>query len=181
LVDKDESVRSDSSMESLGKLPPIFKKDGVVTAGNSSPMSDGGGAAVLMEKEKAKALGLPILGKFAGYAAAGLDPKYMGYGPVEATKKLLKNKGMTLNDIDLIEMNEAFAAQSIACINGLDLDTTKLNVNGGAIALGHPLGGTGAILVAKMVYELNRRGLERGLITFCIGGGQGVSALIERE
>lgn len=181
LVDKDESVRSDSSMESLGKLPPIFKKDGVVTAGNSSPMSDGGGAAVLMEKEKAKALGLPILGKFAGYAVAGLDPKYMGYGPVESTKKLLKNRGMTLNDIDLIEMNEAFAAQSIACINGLDMDTAKLNVNGGAIALGHPLGGTGAILVAKMVYELNRRGLERGLITFCIGGGQGVSALIERE
>jgi len=180
-IDKDESVRSDSSMESLGKLPPIFKKDGVVTAGNSSPMSDGGGAAVLMEKEKAKALGLPILGKFAGYAAAGLDPKYMGYGPVEATKKLLKIKGMTLNDIDLIEMNEAFAAQSIACINGLDMDTTKLNVNGGAIALGHPLGGTGAVLVAKMVYELKRRDLERGLITFCVGGGQGVSALIERE
>ncbi len=181
LIERDESVRSDCTMETLGKLPAIFKKDGVVTAGNSSPMSDGGGAAVLMEKGKAKAIGLPILGKFAGYAVAGLDPKYMGYGPVEATKKLLKKKGMTLNDIDLIEMNEAFAAQSIACINGLDIDTSKLNVNGGAIALGHPLGGTGAILVAKMVYELNRRGLERGLITFCIGGGQGVAALIERE
>ncbi len=180
-IDRDESVRSDSSMETLGKLPTVFKKDGVVTAGNSSPMSDGGGAAVLMEKEKAKSLGLPILGKFAGFASVGLDPKYMGYGPVEATKKLLKKKGMTMNDIDLIEMNEAFAAQSIACINGLDIDTAKLNVNGGAIALGHPLGGTGAVLVAKMVYELKRRDLERGLITFCIGGGQGVSALIERE
>jgi acetyl-CoA C-acetyltransferase len=181
LIDRDESVRSDCSMDSLGKLPPVFKKDGVVTAGNSSPMSDGGGAAVLMEKERAKSLGLPVLGRFAGYAVAGVDPKYMGYGPVEATKKLLKKKGMTLNDIDLIEMNEAFAAQSITCINELDLDTTKLNVNGGAIALGHPLGGTGAVLVAKMVYELNRRDLERGLITFCIGGGQGVSALIERD
>jgi acetyl-CoA acetyltransferase family protein len=181
MVGRDESVRSDCTLESLGKLPTAFKKDGVVTAGNSSPMSDGGGAAVLMEKEKAKALGLPILGKFAGYASAGLDPKFMGYGPVEATKKLLQKKGMTMNDIDLIEMNEAFAAQSIACINGLDMDITKLNVNGGAIALGHPLGGTGAVLIAKMVYELNRRGLERGLITFCVGGGQGVSALIERE
>ncbi len=180
-IDRDEPVRSNCSMETLAKLPPVFKKDGIVTAGNSSPMSDGAGAAVLMEKEKAKSLGLPILGKFAGFASVGLDPKYMGYGPVEATKKLLKKKGMTLKDIDLIEMNEAFAAQSIACINGLDMDTAKLNVNGGAIALGHPLGGTGAVLVAKMVYELNRRGLERGLITFCVGGGQGVAALIERE
>jgi acetyl-CoA acetyltransferase family protein len=181
LIDRDESVRSDCSLETLGKLPPVFKKDGVVTAGNSSPMSDGGGAAVLMEKEKAKSLGLPILGKFVGYTSVGLDPKYMGYGPVEATKKLLKKKGMTMNDIDLIEMNEAFAAQSIACINGLDMDITKLNVNGGAIALGHPLGGSGAVLIAKMVYELSRRGLERGLITFCVGGGQGVAAIIERE
>lgn len=181
IINRDESVRSDCTMESLGKLPTIFKKDGVVTAANSSPMSDGGGAAVLMEKEMAKSLGLPILGKFAGYASAGLDPKFMGYGPVEATKKLLKKKGMTMNDIDLIEMNEAFAAQSIACINGLNIDISKLNVNGGAIALGHPLGGTGAVLIAKMVYELNRRDLERGLITFCIGGGQGVSVLIERE
>jgi acetyl-CoA C-acetyltransferase len=181
VISRDESVRSDCTMESLGKLSPVFKKDGVVTAGNSSPMSDGGGASVLMEKEKAKSLGVPILGRFAGYEAAGLDPKYMGYGPVEATRKLLKKKGMTLSDIDLIEMNEAFAAQSIACIEGLNIDPGKLNVNGGAIALGHPLGGTGAVLVAKMVYELKRRDLERGLITFCIGGGQGVSALIERE
>lgn len=181
LIKRDESVRNDCTMESLGKLPAIFRKNGVVTAANSSPMSDGGGACVLMEKEKAKALGLPILGKFAGYASAGLDPKFMGYGPVEATKKLLKKKRMSMNDIDLIEMNEAFAAQSLACINGLSIDTDKLNVNGGAIALGHPLGGTGAILVAKMVYELNRRNLERGLITFCAGGGQGVSVLIERD
>jgi len=181
LVERDESVRNDCTLESLGKLPTIFKKDGVVTAANSSPMSDGGGASVLMEKEMAKSMGIPILGKFAGYASAGLDPKYMGYGPVEATKKLLKKKGMTMSDIDLIEMNEAFAAQSIACIRGLDLDVSKLNVNGGAIALGHPLGGTGAILIAKMVYELKRRDLERGLVTFCIGGGQGVSVLIERE
>lgn len=181
LIVRDECVRGDCSMETLGKLPPVFKKDGVATAGNSSPMSDGAGAAVLMEKNKAKSLGLPILGKFGGFASVGLDPKYMGYGPVEATKKLLKKKGITMKDIDLIEMNEAFAAQSIACIYGLDMDTTKLNVNGGAIALGHPLGGTGAVLIAKMVYELNRRGLERGLITFCIGGGQGVAALIERE
>ncbi len=181
LVTRDESVRGDCTLESLSKLPPVFKAGGVVTAGNSSPMSDGGGAAVLMEKQKAKDLGLPILGKFVGFVSVGLDPKLMGYGPVEATKKLLQKKGMTLSDIDLIEMNEAFAAQSIACINGLGIDTDKLNVNGGAISLGHPLGGTGAVLIAKMVYELQRRDLGMGLITFCVGGGQGVAALIERE
>ncbi|MCM8711245.1 thiolase family protein [Clostridium sp. SYSU_GA19001] len=178
---KDEALRPDTTVEILSKLPPVFKEGGVVTAGNSSPMSDGAGAVVVMEKSKAKALGLPILGKFKGYACTGLDPKIMGYGPVYATEKLFKITGMNMKDIDLIEMNEAFAAQSIACIHGLDIDTDKLNVNGGAIALGHPLAGTGAILLAKMVYALKDRNLSTGLITFCAGGGMGVSVIIERE
>ncbi|MDR2752503.1 MAG: thiolase family protein [Clostridiales bacterium] len=180
VFDKDEIVRPDTTFEVLSKLRPVLGA-GVVTAGNASPMSDGAGALVLVEKEKAKALGLKIWAKFVAGASAGLDPKIMGYGPVKATKKLLAKDGRTLADIDLIEMNEAFATQSLACIAGLEIDQDKLNVNGGAIALGHPLAGTGAILVTKMVYELERRNLSSGLITFCVGGGQGVSAIIERE
>jgi acetyl-CoA C-acetyltransferase len=180
-VDKDESVRPDTTVETLAKLHPVLRGGTVVTAGNSSPMNDGAGALIVMEKEKAKALGLKILGRFVAGAAAGLDPKIMGYGPVIATEKLLKKTGRTLNDIDLIEMNEAFAAQSVACVRGLNMDVSKLNVNGGAIALGHPLAGTGAILVTKLLYEMERRGVGSGLVTFCIGGGQGASAIIERE
>ncbi len=181
LVAKDEIVRSETSMETLAKLAPAFKKNGVVTAGNSSPLSDGAGAVVVMEKEKAKAMGLEILAKFKSYAVAGVDPAIMGIGPVAATRKLLAKTGMSLNDIDLIEMNEAFAAQSLACVRELGMDMEKLNVNGGAIALGHPLGGTGGILVTKIVNELKRRDLHTGLITFCIGGGQGIAVLLERE
>lgn len=181
LVTKDETVRPETSMEGLVKLPPAFKKDGVVTAGNSSPMSDGAGAVVVMEKEKAKSLGLEILAKFKSYASIGVDPLFMGIGPVAATRKLLAQTGMTLKDIDLIEMNEAFAPQSIACIRELGIDMDKLNVNGGAIALGHPLAGTGAILVTKIINELQRRDLQTGLITFCVGGGQGIAVVIERE
>lgn len=181
VVSRDECVRPETTVETLSKLRPVFKKDGVVTAGNSSPMSDGAGAVILMEKSKAKALGLPILARFKRYASAGVEPRYMGIGPVYATRKLLGQVGMSLSDIDLIEMNEAFAAQSIACIRELNMDMAKLNVNGGAIALGHPLAGTGAILVAKMVSELARRDKSTGLITFCCGGGQGVSMLLERE
>jgi acetyl-CoA C-acetyltransferase len=180
-VNKDEALRADTTSEGLAKLRPSFKENGVVTAGNSSPLSDGAGALVVMEKSMAKSRGLKIWGKFSGYACVGVDPKYMGWGPVEATQKLLKKTGCTLQDIDLIEMNEAFAAQSLACIQGLSIDTDKLNVNGGAIALGHPLAGTGAILLTKLVYELERRNLGTGLVTFCVGGGQGVSVLIERE
>jgi acetyl-CoA C-acetyltransferase len=180
-VERDESMRSDTTPETLAKLRPVLPGGAVVTAGNSSPMNDGAGALIVMEKERAKALGLKIWGKFVAGAAAGLDPKIMGYGPVVATRKLLEKTGRTLNDIDLIEMNEAFATQSVACINGLGIDVSKLNVNGGAIALGHPLAGTGAILVTKLLYELERRNLGSGLVTFCIGGGQGASAIIERE
>jgi acetyl-CoA C-acetyltransferase len=181
LISRDETVRPETTMEALGRLRPSFKKDGIVTAGNSSPLCDGAGAVVIMEKEKAKALGLEILGKFKGYAAAGVDPNYMGTGPIAATEKLFAKTGMTMEDIDLIEMNEAFASQSLACARELNMDMDKLNVNGGAIALGHPMGGTGAILITKMVYELKRRNLHTGLLSFCVGGGQGVSVIIERE
>lgn len=178
---KDESIREGTSMETLAKLPSIVRAGGVVTAGNSSPMNDGAGAIVVMEKEKAKSLGLPILGKFVANAAVGLDPKVMGLGPVYAVRKLLEKTGRALADIDLIEMNEAFASQSVACIRELGIDESKLNVNGGAIALGHPLAGTGAILITKLVYELARRGKQSGIVTFCAAGGQGVAVLIERE
>jgi acetyl-CoA C-acetyltransferase len=178
---KDESIRPDTSMETLAKLRPIVKPGGVVTAGNSSPMNDGAGAIVVMEKEKAKSLGLPILGKFVANAAAGLDPKIMGLGPVYAIRKLMEKTGRTLNDIDLIEMNEAFASQSVGCIHELNMDESKLNVNGGAIALGHPLAGTGAILITKLIYELARQNKQSGIVTFCAAGGQGVAVLIERE
>jgi acetyl-CoA C-acetyltransferase len=179
-VSRDESVRPDTTTETLAKLRPVLPGGVAVTAGNSSPMNDGAGALVVAEKEKAKALGLKIWGKFVAGAAAGLDPKIMGYGPVVATEKLLAKTGRTLNDIDLIEMNEAFATQSVACIRGLNIDVSKLNVNGGAIALGHPLAGTGAILVTKLLYEMEMRDAGSGLVTFCIGGGQGASAIIER-
>lgn len=181
IITRDETIRAGTTVETLSKLRPAFKKDGIVTAGNSSPLCDGAGAVVVMEKEKAKSLGLEILGKFKSYAAVGVDPNYMGTGPIYATRKLFKQTGMSMKDIDLIEMNEAFSSQSIACIRELKMDMEKLNVNGGAIALGHPMGGTGAILVAKMVYELKRRNLHTGLISFCVGGGQGVAVIIERE
>lgn len=180
-VSKDEALRPETTADGLANLSAVFKKDGVVTAGNSSPMSDGAGAVIVMEKQKAKDLGLPILATFKRYTAAGVEPRLMGLGPVAATNKLLKEVGMSLQDIDLIEMNEAFAAQSLACIRDLNINLDKLNVNGGAIALGHPLAGSGAILVTKMLYELERRNLATGLITFCVGGGQGVSMLLERE
>lgn len=180
-VDTDEVFRRDCSMETLGKLKPAFKPDGVATAGNSSPNSDGASAVILMEESRAKELGCPILGYIAGFTSAGVDPNIMGIGPVTATRKLLKKTGLTMDDIDVIEMNEAFAPQSLVCIRELEMDEQKLNPNGGAIALGHPLAATGGILVTKMVYELKRRGGGRGLITFCCGGGQGVSLLVESD
>lgn len=181
VVKKDEALRPGTSMEGLAKLSPAFKKGGIVTAGNSSPMSDGSGAVVVMEKSKAKALGLEILAKFRGYAAVGVDPNIMGIGPVYSTRKLLKQTGIKLDDIDLIELNEAFAAQSIPCVRDLGINMDKLNVNGGAIALGHPLAGTGGILTTKLVYEMKRRGSRLGMVSFCCGGGNGVSVLFERE
>lgn len=181
IVTEDESVRKDANLETMAKLKPVFKKDGVVTAGNSCPMSDGAGAVVLMEEELAKSMNLEILARYKAFTAVGCDPNIMGIGPVPATKKLLKKTNLKLEDIDLIEMNEAFAAQSLACIKELGINQEKLNVNGGAIALGHPLAATGVILTTKMVYEMKSRNAHLGLITFCCGGGQGVSMLLERD
>ncbi len=180
-IDKDECVRPDSSMETLGKLKPVFKADGIVTAGTSSPMSDGSGAVVVMEKERAIREGRKIWAKFVDFAVVGCDPLIMGIGPVGAIQKLLKQTGLTLDDIDLIELNEAFASQSIACIRELGLDMSKVNVNGGALALGHPLAGTGGILSTKLVYEMERTGAKYGIVSFCMAGGQGAAALFMRE
>ena len=175
----DETVR-ETSLEALAKLKPSFKPDGVCTAGNSSPLTDGAVAVVVMAEETAKERGLKPLVKIVGYTAAGCDPDYMGLGPVNATNKLLKKLGMEMKDIDLVEINEAFASQSIACIRELNMDIDKVNVNGGAIALGHPFGATGAILMTKIIYELERADKNVGLVTFCIGGGQGYSCIVER-
>lgn len=180
-ITQDESVRPDCSMEGLAKLRPSFRKDGIVTAGNSSGFVDASAAVMVMEKSKAKALGLPILARFVDCAAMGVQPQIMGIGPAKATKKLLERNKMTLNDIDLIELNEAFASQSLACLKELDLNMDKVNVNGGAIALGHPFGATGALLLTKLVYEMQRTDAENGIVTFCIGGGQGYSVLVTRE
>ncbi|MCL2215651.1 MAG: thiolase family protein [Defluviitaleaceae bacterium] len=181
-VSTDETLREDTSIEALAKLSVVSGVEGgVCTAGNSSPFSDGASAAVIMEKSKAKALGANIMGTIRGYAAVGVDPHIMGIGPVPATRKLLEKIGMSLNDIDLFEFNEAFAAQTLACAKGLGVDMNKLNVNGGAIALGHPLAATGGILIAKMTTELMRQKLRYGVIAFCCGGGQGVAMLIENE
>lgn len=178
---RDEHPRPNSSLEGLAKLPPAFLKDGTVTAGSSSGLNDAASALVIMAREKAEAFGLTPLATVREAAVAGVDPNIMGIGPVPATKKVLEKSGLSLDDIDLIELNEAFAAQVIACDRELDLDPQKLNVNGGAIAHGHPLGATGAILITKAVYELRRIEGKYGLITACIGGGQGIATIIERE
>ena len=180
VVDRDECVRPESTMETLGRLPTAFEPDGVCTAGNSSPMSDGAGAVVLMDRETAEKKGLEPLAVFRGFAVTGCDPSIMGIGPVEAIRKVLRKTGLTLEEMDLIELNEAFATQSIACIRELGLDMDKVNVNGGALALGHPLAGTGAILTAKLLYELKRRRARYGLVAFCMAGGQGGAAVVER-
>lgn len=177
----DESIRKDTTMETLGKLKPIMKKNGVVTAGNSSPMNDGASAILLMSSEKAEELGLKPLAKVTAFASAGVDPKIMGIGPVYSTRKLMKKTGLKIDDFDIIELNEAFAAQSLACIKELNIDTKKLNPNGGAIAIGHPNAASGGILTARTVRHMQEHDLKRGLITFCCGGGQGFSCLLERD
>ncbi len=179
VFDIDEHPRPNSTIEGLEKLPPAFVKEGTVTAGSSSGLNDAASALVIMAREKAEELGLSPLAIIRNSAVAGVDPNVMGIGPVPATQKLLRRENINLRDIDLIELNEAFAAQVIACDRVLEFDRKKLNVNGGAIAHGHPLGATGAILMTKMVYELQRSGCKYGLVTACIGGGQGISALIE--
>ncbi|MBU8905641.1 thiolase family protein [Desertibacillus haloalkaliphilus] len=181
IFDQDEHPRPTTTLEGLTKLPPAFKEDGTVTAGSSSGLNDAASALVIMSREKADALGLEPLAVIRDYTVSGVDPNIMGIGPVPATRKLLAKTGMSLDDIDLIELNEAFAAQVIACDRELGLDPEKLNVNGGAIAHGHPLGATGAILATKAIYELKRREAKYALLTACIGGGQGIATLIERE
>ncbi|ABD86209.1 thiolase family protein [Rhodopseudomonas palustris] len=181
VVDRDESVRPDCTLESLSGLRAVFKPNGVVTAGNSSPMSDGGGAIVIVDRDTATSLGVEPLAMFRGYAVAGVDPNVMGIGPIAATAKLLKQTGLKVADIDLWELNEAFASQALACIREIGMDLDKVNPNGGAIAIGHPLAGSGAVLVARTVRELKRRDLHRAVVTFCVGGGQGVAVLLERN
>jgi len=175
----DELVRGSTTLEGLAKLPPAFKPGGSVTAGNASPLSDGAAAVLMMSAEKAKALGLKPLAKFITFATAGVDPDVMGIGPVKAVPKALARAGLALGDIKLIEFNEAFAAQALAVIKDLEMDTTRINVNGGAIALGHPLGATGAKLTVQLVHELGRRGGGLGMVTMCIGGGMGAAGIFE--
>ena len=175
----DEGPRSDTSMEALAKLKPVFHVQGTVTAGNSSQMSDGAAAAVIMSKKMLTQLQIRPMAKLLGYAVAGVAPEIMGIGPVAAVPKVLQQVGLTLNDIGLIELNEAFAGQSLAVIRKLALDEDLINVNGGAIALGHPLGCTGAKLTATLLHEMQRRGIRYGMITMCIGGGMGAAGVFE--
>ncbi len=179
-VDRDEGPRRDTSAAALAKLKPAFHASGTVTAGNSSQTSDGAAALVLMSEARASALGITPLARWAGYATAGVAPERFGTGPVPAVRKLLARLGLRLPDIDLVELNEAFAAQVLACLVDLDIDPARLNVNGGAIALGHPLGCTGARLTTTLLHEMIRRGSRRGLITLCVGGGMGAAGVIER-
>ncbi len=178
--DIDEGPRRATSAEALAKLKPVFAVRGSVTAGNSSQMSDGAAAVVLMSREKADALGIQPLARFVSFAVAGVPPEIMGIGPIAAIPKALKIAGLTMEDIDLIELNEAFAAQALAVIRALEMDEEKVNVNGGAIALGHPLGCTGAKLTVQILHELARRNKRFGLVTMCIGGGMGAAGVIER-
>lgn len=178
IFDTDEHPR-DTSMEKLGKLKPIFKKDGLVTAGNASGINDAAAAMVLMHGDKAREMGITPIARVVDYALAGVDPNYMGLGPIDATRKLFERTGLSAREIDLFELNEAFASQAMACIQELGLDGDKVNVNGSGISLGHPIGATGAVISVKLLYELERIGGRYGIATLCIGGGQGLSVLYE--
>ena len=178
--DTDEGPRRDTSIEALAKLKPAFHVSGTVTAGNSSQTSDGAAATIITSAELAKERGLTPLARFVGYATAGVKPELFGIGPVPAIRKVLKQTGLTLDQIDLIELNEAFAAQALACMKELGLDPDKVNVNGGAIALGHPLGCTGAKLTATIINEMHRRKARYGMVTMCVGGGMGAAGIFER-
>jgi len=176
----DENVRRDTTLEKLSRLRPVFDKSGSVTAGNASSINDAAAAVVLMERGVAAQRGLKPLGRLVGYAHAGVEPKYMGIGPVPAVRKLLDKTGLTVNDIDVFEVNEAFAAQALAVARDLELPPEKVNPNGSGISLGHPIGATGCVLTVKALYELRRSGGRYGLVTMCIGGGQGIAAIFER-
>ncbi|MBI2069891.1 MAG: thiolase family protein [Elusimicrobia bacterium] len=180
IVSIDETIRPETDLNKLAALKPAFRANGTVTAGNSSSLNDGAAAVLVLSEKKTKALGLKPMAKWLGSAAAGVDPRYMGLGPVPAVKKLLARTGIKLEQIDLIELNEAFAVQSLAVIRELGLDEAKVNVNGGAIALGHPLGCSGARILTALLYEMKRRKARYGLATLCIGVGQGVATLIEQ-
>jgi acetyl-CoA C-acetyltransferase len=180
IFDTDEHVRGDVTAESMGALRPVFRKDGTVTAGNASGLNDGAGALVLMAAETAAARGLTPMARLIGYSHAGVEPSEMGIGPIPAVQKLLARTGLSAADFDVIESNEAFAAQACAVSKELGLDPAKVNPNGGAVALGHPIGATGAIIMVKALYELQRIGGKRALCTMCIGGGQGIAVAIER-
>jgi acetyl-CoA C-acetyltransferase len=175
---RDEHIREDASAQSMAKLRPVFKPDGTVTAGNASGMNDAGAALVLMSADKARELGAPVRARILAYASCGVDPAIMGIGPVPAVRKVLERSGRSLDEIGVIELNEAFAAQALAVIDDLGLDEAKVNPNGGAIALGHPIGATGAAITAKILSEMERSGSELGLVTLCIGGGQGIALLL---
>ena len=179
IFEVDEGPRADTSLEALAKLRPVFHTHGTVTAGNSSQTSDGAAGAIVISAERAKALGLKPLARFVAFASAGVPPEIMGIGPVAAIPKALRLAGLKLADIDLIELNEAFAAQSLAVIREAGIDPAKVNVNGGAVALGHPLGCTGAKLTATLLQEMKRRGSRYGMVTMCIGGGQGAAGIFE--
>ena len=180
VVDRDEHPRPDTTLERLSKLKPAFAKDGTVTAGNSSGINDGAAALLLVEAETAKRLGLGVLAVVGCSATAGVDPSCMGLGPIPATRKALARAGLNMADIQLVELNEAFAAQAIPCIRELELDPSRVNVNGGAIALGHPLGCSGARITTTLLHEMKRRSVQRGLATMCVGVGQGVATIFEQ-
>jgi acetyl-CoA acetyltransferase family protein len=180
VVDRDEHPRADTSLEALARLEPAFRAHGSVTAGNSSGINDGAGACVLVEAGLARSLGLHPLARVVATAVAGVDPAVMGIGPVPATRKALARAGLNVEDLDLVELNEAFASQSVAAVRDLGLDMARVNVNGGAIALGHPLGMSGARLMTMLVHELARRGGRYGLAAMCIGVGQGIATVVER-
>jgi len=180
VFDQDEFIKHDANAEGIAKLKPAFKKDGSVTAANASGINDSGAAVVVMSADKAKELGIKPMCKIVSYASAGVDPKIMGVGPVPATKKALEKAGLTIKDIDLVEANEAFAAQSLAVRKDLGLDPEKTNVNGGAIALGHPIGASGCRIFVTLIHEMMRRNSHYGLATLCIGGGMGTSLIVER-
>lgn len=179
IVDKDEHPRPDTTLEKLAQLRPIFD-GGTVTAGNASGVNDGASALLLMSASKAKELGLKPLAKYVTGAIAGLEPAVMGLGPIDASRKALKRAGLSVADIGLVEINEAFASQSIECVKQLELDSSKVNVNGGAIAFGHPLGASGARILTTLIYEMQKRDVQYGLATMCIGVGQGIATIIEK-
>ncbi len=180
VVDTDEHPRRDTSLEKLAKLPPVFKKDGTVTAGNASGVNDGASAVLVMDEKAAKDYGLDAKVRIVSVASAAIDPAYMGLGPIPAIKKVLKKANLKIKDIGLIELNEAFAAQALACIKELNLDMEIVNVNGSGISLGHPIGCTGARITTTLIYEMERRGVDYGLASLCVGGGQGMAMIVER-